>query len=216
MNVETITMDPDEAQEQLEEYAKALRRRADEEYEAVRTGLEALAAGDAVLNLTDAIRQAPVDDAGRPMLAVGRADRRQVAFTWANGTIARFATKTWRDRGLVTDTMVRNIDMGRGHGRTQIVRPRSGDPYHITITIEGYALVPMVPPPGLRLAGGFSGLRHHFVLWEVEAWSDTPIGAVPDRDPYLLKHLGGDLYAVVYEWDLTDLERAVMAGRRHG
>lgn len=51
------------------------------------------------------------------------------------------------------------------------------------------------------------------ILWEVEVWSDTRLGPQADRDPYLLRYLGGDLWMVLGEWDLTDLERAVMAGR---
>jgi hypothetical protein len=37
---------------------------------------------------------------------------------------------------------------------------------------------------------------------------------MPDRDPYLLRHVGGALYAVLAAWDLTDLERAIMSARR--
>lgn len=36
---------------------------------------------------------------------------------------------------------------------------------------------------------------------------------VPPTDPLLLRHLHGDLYAVLAAWDLTPLERAVLAGR---
>lgn len=35
----------------------------------------------------------------------------------------------------------------------------------------------------------------------------------PPKDPALLRHIGGDLYSVVAVWDLTELERAVLAGR---
>lgn len=34
-------------------------------------------------------------------------------------------------------------------------------------------------------------------------------------DPALLKHIGGDLYAVLATWDLTELERSVLGGRLH-
>lgn len=33
------------------------------------------------------------------------------------------------------------------------------------------------------------------------------------KDPYLLRPIHGDLCAVVAAWDLTELERSVMAGR---
>ena len=74
----------------------------------------------------------------------------------------------------------------------------------------GFALVPMVPAD-VRPKGALSNF---FVLWEVQAWASRAQVMQPDRDPYLLKHLAGDLYAVVAEWELTDLERAIMTGRR--
>lgn len=198
MNVQSITMDPEEAAAQLEGYVKMLRRRADAEYEQVKGGLEQLAAGHALLDLGDTIRNAPVDSKGRPRLAIARSDRRQVmAYGW--GTNVDFITR-WRGPGSESPTTRIRVDVGR---------PTNPMP-------SGYALVPLVPPPGLRLAGGFTGLRKHFTLFEVEAWSDAPRLAQPDRDPYLLRHVAGELYAVIYEWDLTELERAVMAGRREG
>ena len=72
---------------------------------------------------------------------------------------------------------------------------------------EWWALVPMIPPLGVRLAGGGSHLREHFILWEVDDWSTSRPQSLPPYDPYLLRPLGGDLYAVVHEWDLTEIER---------
>ncbi|MGH3300400.1 MAG: hypothetical protein ACRDOK_01755 [Streptosporangiaceae bacterium] len=36
---------------------------------------------------------------------------------------------------------------------------------------------------------------------------------VPPRDPALLRWIRGDLWAVVAQWDLTELERAVLSSR---
>jgi len=33
----------------------------------------------------------------------------------------------------------------------------------------------------------------------------------PPRDPALIRHIRGDLWAVLAVWDLTELERAVLA-----
>jgi hypothetical protein len=52
-------------------------------------------------------------------------------------------------------------------------------------------------------------LRHYVTLFEVDQWEP-----VPPTDPALLKHIAGDLYAVLAVWDLTELERAVIAGTR--
>jgi hypothetical protein len=66
------------------------------------------------------------------------------------------------------------------------------------------AIVPTVPPllrPRHKLSG-------YTILWEADWTNEAPV------DPALLKHLGGDLYAVVAVWDLTELERAVLGVMR--
>lgn len=62
MDVPTMEMHPAEAEARAEEYRKALRRRADEEYEQVLAGLERMAQGEAVLSLRDAMRSAVTAD----------------------------------------------------------------------------------------------------------------------------------------------------------
>ncbi len=56
-------------------------------------------------------------------------------------------------------------------------------------------------------------MHAHLILWEVKRWSSQRITAEPDRDPLLLRQIGGDLYAIMAQWDLTELERLVMRGR---
>lgn len=146
----------------------------------------------------------------RPRLAVARADRRQVTFIWGKwDRIAVFSTlagdltvlgqnhQSYR-RQYPTGLLARAVDMS--------AQP-PGD------RVRGYALAPLVPPKALNAISGTAALSRHLILWEVEQWSDRMIGAVPDRDPLLLRPIHGDLCAVVAQWDLTDLERAVMASR---
>lgn len=194
MNVSTITMPKELAAAKLRAYREQLRRRADEEYEAAAAGYAALAAGTPLLNLTEAFAQTGLGEDGRPRLAIARADRKQV-------------TVTVRPISLEFDTL-RKSRWGY-EGSLLITIPFTSATHTHRY---GYALVPMVPAD-VRPSGS---LRDYFILWEVEQWSDRPLLAWPDRDPYLLKHLAGDLYVVVAEWELTELERAVMTGRRQG
>jgi hypothetical protein len=71
------------------------------------------------------------------------------------------------------------------------------------------AMVPIVPPQHRPARG----LGERLVLWEVENWEWTSIPR-PPGDPALLRHVGGDIYAVEAVWDLTELERLVLSGRR--
>lgn len=204
MNVQTIEMDPAVARERLEAYRGALRRSADAEYEAAVAGYEALAEGTPVIQYGEAIRDAPRDEKGRPMLAVARADRTQVRVSWGGSVVQFDCTVEFRQSVTVSSLLIVDVQMGET------------SPAVYWRDTLGFALIPMVPPEALAAIGGRSNLRKHLILWEVEEWADRPIQAVPDRDPLLLRPIHGDLCAVVAAWDLTDLERAVMAGRRGG
>ncbi len=210
MNVDTITMDPAEARDRLRHYRRALHRSADEEYKAVAAGYAALAEGHRLIDYATAIRETDRDEKGRPMLALARADRRQVKYNRPHwGSRVTFSTcsgDVTRRGGMDSGTyaalypdglLVREIDMRERH----------------SAYATGYALVPLVPGNVLVDIGGHSALRKHLILWEVEEWADNVIGARPDIDPYLLRPVHGTIAAVVAEWDLTELERAVMAGR---
>lgn len=83
--------------------------------------------------------------------------------------------------------------------------PDLPNPYNRTRD-EYRAIVPLIPP-GLRPVGD---LKNYHVVFEAD-WAKVAPPA--PRDPALLKHIGGDLYAVLAVWDLTDLERAVLSRR---
>lgn len=198
MNVETITMDRDEAREKLAEYREWLTRRDDAEYERLVDAYAALARGTPLLSLSNVIAHAPRDEKLRPRLAIARADRRQVTYQrWGGGTEI-FTTPKSR--------------YGRSPNDSRIEIPviPGVTPQGVESPIEGYALVPIVPP----VVRQDRALHNYLILWEVERWADRPRSSTPDRDPYLLRRIGDDLFAVIEEWDLTPIERAVMADRR--
>jgi hypothetical protein len=73
----------------------------------------------------------------------------------------------------------------------------------VTATWRASAVVPLIPVH-LRPQ---RGLANYYILWEAEWTSRYPV------DPYLLRRFGGDAWLVLAAWDLTDVERAVMASR---
>jgi hypothetical protein len=222
MNVSTITMDPAQAQAKLEQYRALLESRvgtaeAREEYTRAADAYAQLAEGTPLLVLSEVMQRAPVDAKGRPRLAVARADRRQVRFWFGMAhtpsPTANFSTRGRFQAGRVGRELEFSIALGRGYPREAIDPAYPG--YRGSLT--SYALVPMVPPDvldELRAEDRSRQLKHYVTLWEVEAWADQPITATPDIDPYLLKRVADDLFAVVGEWDLTDVERAIMRDRR--
>lgn len=203
MNVPTLEMDPVAADEKYAAFT--ISRRRDPETLAATKIYRLLAAGKKLVDVGVAIRTAPVDEKGRPRLAIAPAHRRQIHFEWRPyRDVCRFDGNN--RRGRQWSQFVFEVNMNRRHGQTY----RTRDGVENERWLDGYALVPMVPAT-VSLCG--YAPRDLHILWEVEAWADSPLIAEPDRDPYLLRRVSGDLFEVLGEWDLTDVERYVMAGR---
>lgn len=207
MEVPTIMMPRQKALEKLEGYRERLRKGADAEYEAAVKGYEALAAGKVLLDLVDVYAGVDTDEKDRPALAIARADRNQVYFSWDQERFV-FDARSNRYSRKNEDTLVVRVDAGRRADVPKIRKAFPGVdgiyPGHST----GYALVPMVPAdvrPNVDM-------KKCHVLWEVTAWADNRISAV-SSDPYLVQHLAGSLWVVLAEWDLTPLEQAITRGR---
>jgi hypothetical protein len=73
------------------------------------------------------------------------------------------------------------------------------------------AMTPLVPihlRPKPRQGNPQGALANYHILFEAE-WRP-----VPPKDPLLLRRVGqADLWVVLAAWDLTEVERAVLAGR---
>jgi hypothetical protein len=167
------------------EYRAAVRARHSEEDAQIMRGYKALSQGKQLIHLRDTIRAGGLGKDGRPRLAIMRADQRWCFYhkRWDDGFSFSCDGDEWRHRHA---TRIRfDSDVLACTGK------------------DAKALVPIIPP-GLRPTIALSNFH---ILWEAE-WQ-----AVPPKDPALLRHLGGDLYAVVAIWDLTELERAVLGGR---
>lgn len=213
MKLDTITMDRTEARRAFLDYRRAVHERHDAEDAQIMRGYRELARGTQLIRLSETIAAGGQDDEGLPRLAVADAHE-----PWA-----------WLQRGCsgaVTFLPCRRGDLHHSRRRGIYRMPAGTLPAHNLAGRptwqceaehgDGFgrrrarrAMVPKVPP-ALRPA---HHLRNYTILWEVEQWATDP---QPPRDPALLKRIGGDLYAVLAVWDLTDLERAVLAGRTHG
>lgn len=201
MNVEQITMDPAEARAKLKAYRSQLHRDIDGQYATAAAAYQALAKGTPLIELTAAIRSGGFDERMRPRLAIARADRKEVRFAWdPRSPQATFSTAIPGRR--FGPSMVVRVDMGRRHGLIRQTVHGAWGHY-----IEAWAQVPMIPADVLPATGQ---RRDWHILWEVDHWSDRPQVMVPSRDPLLLKHVGGDLWAVLAHWELTDLELAIL------
>lgn len=204
MELRTIDMDRAEARKLYLEYRDAVRERHDAELAEIMRGYKAIAQGHQVIDIVATIKaggSVPVlptrrrggDPIETPRLAVAQADADWCWVEVDDKGAVRFST---------VEEPAHNAKRCYVSFPAGTVPPRANG-WRWRFDPHAKAMVPPVPPrfrPATSLAG-------YHVLWEAE-W--TP---VPPVDPALLKHIGGDLYAVLATWDLTELERTVLARR---
>lgn len=214
MDVTTIQMDPEAAREKMEYYREVLKGRhaavIDQEFQAIEAACEELAKGTPLINPIEAIRDCGWRPDGRPKLAIGRADKKQVQWRISRDSrrwhhekcewSGNYAPMTWSFEARNT-----RRDTSRSKNlHFEVPDVRTNPPI---APVQGVAMMPLVPAEVYPSRG--LNLSRYFVLWEVENWDYAP-----PIDPMLLRHLGGELYAVVAQWDLTPLERAIISGTR--
>jgi len=224
VKLDTITMDAVQARDAYMAYRGSVRAGGGSPEDAMLArGYRHLAMGHSLVDARAAIKQGGLGNDGFPRIAIARADTPRVYcrihradddVATNNGTVqlrSFFLTKGGTRKGgwpvrpepsfaasLMFAFAMADFPGARWPARVQ--RPYG--------EIEAYTIVPSIPAP-LRPT---SSLEGYHVLFESEGWHEEAPPA--PRDPALLKHIGGDLYAVLAVWDLTELERAVIAGTR--
>jgi hypothetical protein len=186
MDVTKVEMDPAAADKAFREYRAAFmadRNKIDGE---LMRGYKALADGKTLISLTEAINKGGLDIGGRPALAIARADESQITMiVHADG---RIVYDPWLSGVRASDRIL------EVPSTTLDVPANQRNRHH-------RALIPFIPPQ-FRPPHALTG---YHILWEA-LWHSRPIG-----DPMLLKRIGGDVFAVVAAWDLTPLEKLVLA-----
>ena len=198
MEVPTLKIDPKEARAQLRKMRRAKHRQAEAKYAELESVYAAAGRGKKLLDVHEAILWAGFKECGRPELAIARADRRRVRFTWGGGRRFRFDSHARPGFGAYSAALVHEVTAFEPHGRVS--------EHGYTEMLEGYASVPLVPAE-LRPA---KDLNPYHILWEVEEWRDTDREETIDPDPMLLRHLVGTIYTIECVWELSDLERRVL------
>jgi hypothetical protein len=221
MNLPTATVDKAQAKEAAVAYRTAVRESRSEEDRMLAKAYGAAAEGAQLLNLQEAVSAAgsyeiEINDGTRdkdkralvPRLAIAPAD---LDFVWTQG-ITRNGACRFQNRRAVAFNNRRDVRVFPAGTFGDSPHPRPGvwsTNSRLQEACRIAAMVPIVPPP-LRPAGSLSA---YHVLWEAD-WKDVGSPPMPPGDPALLRHLGGDMFAVLAVWDLTEIERAVLAGRR--
>jgi hypothetical protein len=201
METEKITISREEAHDLF------LKYKAHQHYSTpvdldIQRAYDAVAKGKVLIRAIASIAAAGLGDDGLPKLAICRAATdqgkliEQCSLYLKSDGGARFSTTPW--------TQDRNW-------RTYVDIPAGSFPATDKRFRHWVAQVPLVPVhlrPQPRKGNPLGALANYHVLWEAE-WT-----RVVPRDPMLLRQVGrGDLWIVCAAWDLTEVERAVLAGR---
>jgi hypothetical protein len=202
MNVDTLTVSKDTAVRKIADIKGLKRSQRTEEDDALLSLYTSVAKhGARVITLSAAFRQAGLNEKGKPRLAIAAGHWPKVFFRRefaANGG-GKFRQKQagWWNRGNHTP----------GASLQEILIPagtfENVGRVHDTLATQ----VPYVPA---EVRPKFH-LRNYHILFEVEKWTvEMPV------DPFLLKHIMGETYAVLAEWELTPLEASLLGSMRSG
>jgi hypothetical protein len=196
MNVTEVTMEPEAAEKAFREYRDAWRKSAAMIDGELMRGYKALSEGKTLISLTEAITAGGVDKQGRPHLAIARADEGAIAMTRTrDGRLEYWPAGSGR---ASADDRVFTFGVG--------TLPVSEDGWENNLWRPfrpWQASIPFIPPlyrPPFKL-------DNYHLLWEAE-WRQAR--GAQRRDPMLLRRVGGDLFAVVAAWDLTEIEKLVL------
>jgi hypothetical protein len=180
--------------------------RATEDDELLMRAYKTIAQGKRVLDLRETLKLGGLDAQLRPRLAIARADTVHVHFRysynlsrWAYMNNPRASGRLPLSAGLaipVPTSVYPQIQNGQ--------RWDNAAKANVPGWNDLRAAVPTIPAHLRPATSALSGLH---ILWEAE-WEP-----VAPRDPILLKRIGAYLYAVLAQWDLTELERAVLGAR---
>jgi hypothetical protein len=196
MDLAPLDISKEEATAKLAEYEQALREDRTAEDAAIAAGYRAAARGLPVVSLQRVIAAGGFHDSGLPRMAVIGAEAAECYARWDGSALVYADRDDWRaNRGALVNAHSVRVPVAADDlpGGFRRFRP------------AGRALVPLIPP---KLRPRPRRLRHCHILWEVDEWA-----MVPPHDPALLRHIRGDLWAVLAVWDLTELERLVLSQR---
>jgi len=182
-----VTISRDEARNLYQQYLKHKHYSTPIDRECL-SAYQKLAQGKLVIKAIESVATAGVDENGLPKLALSRADTKICHLNL---------------RGDGSATMSGSRRFNRRPGASMVFDfPAKTFPNATWKNAE--ALVPQAP---LHLRPKHA-LQNYYVLFEADWRKAPPI------DPFLLRRIGkADLWLVLAMWDLTEVERSVLAGR---
>lgn len=205
MEKELIEMAADKAKEKYRAYRDAVGEYANNQEKKINEGLKRayrmMGQGRKLIDIEIAFGAAGMDEKARPNIALARASL-ETAFCHTNwDTVAIGSSEDaarharQRTQALLTYHRISFPATWMGVGLEEYKAAKEQE-WRATYSSP----VPVIPIE-LRPKGGLS--TYH-ILFEAK-WQ-----SIPNPDPLLLKHCTGTLFAVLAEWDMSEIELAVL------
>jgi hypothetical protein len=204
MDVRTVTIKQDTAMMKIADLKALKKSQRTAEDDALLSLYTSIAKrGTRVLSLAAAFRQTGLNEFGQPRLAIARGDWPKVVFSTRGDAE--------HDKSVPGYTYFyrsgKFSEVGKPTERVSTVRLRNDVLPAFKLSKLLSSPVPYVPAD---IRPKFH-LRNYHILFEVEEWTEEmPV------DPFLLKHVMGDTYIVIAEWELTELEASLLGSMRSG
>jgi len=191
MNVSTIAVPRETAIQKINDIQALKPKQRTDEDDALLSVFKAVRKHDArVINIVDAFRQTGLNELGQPKLAIAQADWKDVfCFRGWDSPRSRYDVSFFDSTGPYREA-------GRLRFSEDIF------PQRLQRTLK--SPVPHIPA---NLRPKFK-LSNYHILFEVQKWEEYPV------DPFLLKRVVGNLFIIIAEWQLTELEASLLGSMR--
>lgn len=182
------------AVEKWREYKVAEKASGNPLYKDLRIIYNQMKAGKKIIDISKVIAAGGVHDNFHPKLAIAKATTKKIVCRYyQNGIVKYLNDQSLRSREHASDVILYNC-----------LPKFKMETIFDNLNLE--APVPMIPPKHLPVKLS----DDYYILWEVDEWK-----MVPPTDPWLLRRLTKTHFVVVAGWDLTEVEKSVMAGRMY-
>lgn len=193
-SIKKIIMPEEQATKEWKAYCDLLKKRKDSYLKIMKSAMYQMKKGFPLIDIFEVMKNGGLNDINQPNFAISRADNSKITFTKQDPGTGFFGKNSWDKDGVQLPQKIFDIhwDRPEGEGSWRIFNK------------EIETIVPK--PPALILPDG--NLSGYYILWQAKDWQVLP----EKKDPFLLKRISENLFAILGSWDVTDLERAVISG----
>ena len=206
MKAPTIQIEKGKAKEIYNEYLEAVKTRKEQYIKDLKQVYYHLSKGEKILDIYEVFKQSGVNEDGEPKLGIVRADASKCVFHKQSLGAGRFSESIdWRDKEIPArfDVILPSNTFPEWKTQEQSPDVENWD-FHPIIRRNIQTKTPICPPHLLPEGK----LDNYYILFEVDKWNEMPVA----KDPFLLKRINSNAFIVLAEWELTEVEQAVIRG----